>query len=519
MKLKLKGITERGAATAMAVSKHVLNLSEDLTCSVCQSVFVEPVRLDCEHNFCKSCIQKFWGKQRQAVSCPECQQVLPRRSFTSNKVLVNLCEKTRQLELKLEQDRSLCEEEWGNLREDTESELSLCEEHREKLILFCEVDEILICAKCVDSPVHSAHRFLPSQTAIQTYKDQLKLCLDSMETERKDQSKLKQQQEREISQLEELTGSLEKDISAEFAKIHRFLEDKEKHLIEDLRRQKEDDLRPVEENLRRIEEELASLKEKISNLCVDIEQQDNVSFLKELKRYRESYGLKTRKWDMQGEMVISRKSKIRRKKRTIMELRRGYTRFRGPLLYIVWREMKQIISPAPASLTLDPNTAHRNLILSEDRTSVRLGIGGLNVPDNLQRFDTVPCVLSSQGFTSGKHYWEVQVGDKVDWGLGVVIESANRKGSFKYGYWQIPLSNGTEIVAAKIPSVPLTRSVNRRNIGVFLDYEGGRVTFYNADDMSILHTLTDTFTEKLFPFFSPRSCDVGKNAAIKLRQF
>ncbi|GCB77617.1 hypothetical protein scyTo_0018494 [Scyliorhinus torazame] len=285
MKLKLQGITERGAVTAMAVSKHVLNMIESLTCSVCQSVFVEPVRLDCEHNFCKSCIQKVWGKQRQAVSCPECRQVFPRRSFTSNKVLVNLCEEGRQLK----EDRSLCEEQGENLREDTESEhlredtergQSLCEEHREKLILFCEVDEILICAKCVDSPPHVDHRFLPVRKVVQKHKDLLKLSLDSMEKEKKNQSELKQQQEREISELEELTGSLEKDISAEFAKIHRYLEDKEKHLIEQLRTQKEEDLRPMEENLRRIEEELVSLEEKISNLCVDIEQQDNVSFLK-----------------------------------------------------------------------------------------------------------------------------------------------------------------------------------------------------------------------------------------------
>ncbi|GCB84291.1 hypothetical protein scyTo_0025032, partial [Scyliorhinus torazame] len=110
--------------------------------------------------------------------------------------------------------------------------------------------------------------------------DHLKLSLDSTETEKKNQSELKQQQEREISELEELTGSMEKDISAQFTKIHQYLEDKEKHLIEELRTQKEEDLRAMEENLRRIEEELASLEEKISNLSVDIKQQDCIAFLK-----------------------------------------------------------------------------------------------------------------------------------------------------------------------------------------------------------------------------------------------
>ncbi|XP_038672770.1 zinc-binding protein A33-like [Scyliorhinus canicula] len=456
----------------MAVSKHVLNLSEDLTCSVCQSVFVEPVRLDCEHNFCKSCIQQFWGKQRQAVSCPECQQVLPRRSFTSNKVLVNLCEKTRQLELKLEQDRSLCEEQGGNLsedtereqllceqqggnlkedtereqslceqqggnlREDTEREQSLCEQHREKLILFCEVDEILICVNCLDSPPHSAHKLLPLQMAVEQYKEQLKSSLDSMETEKKNQSELKQQQKMKISELEELTGSLEKDISAQFTKIHQYLEAKEKHLIKELRTQKEEDLRPMEENLRRIEEELASLEEKISNLCVDIEQQDNVSFLKELKRLKERYLDKEeneegaeRGKDVEIEMVPRGK----------------YTRFQGPLPYTVWKGMKKIISPVPSSITLFQKAAHRRLIRSVDRTNVRYSIRAVEAPENPERFDRVSCVLGSEGFTSGKHSREVEVGDKTDWAVGVMRESAYRNGPItpgsKQGYFNQWLSN------------------------------------------------------------------------------
>ncbi|XP_078075427.1 zinc-binding protein A33-like [Mustelus asterias] len=511
----------------MAVSKHILSLFEGLTCSICQSLFVEPVRLDCEHNFCKSCIQKCWGKQRQAVSCPECQQLIPRRGFTSNRVLANLCEEARQLELKLEEEhgekldgdtereQSLCEEHGEKLDGDKDREQCLCEKHGQKLILFCENDEILICASCLDSPPHLAHRFLTLPMAVERYKDQLKLALDSMENEKKNQSEFKQQHQREISELEQLTGSLEQDISTQFAQIHRYLEDKEKHLIEELRKQKEEDLRPMEENLRRIEEELTSLEGKILNLCVDIEQQDSVFFLKELKRLRESYLDK-------GE---DEEDAERDEDGEILKFpRRRYLGFRGPLLYAVWKKMKKIISPVPASLTLDPNTAHHDLILSKDLTSVRDSNRAAQIPDNPERFDEALCVLGSEGFTSGKHYWEVGVGKKTDWALGVTRKSANRKGKItqrpKRGYWAVRLSNGNEYKALESPSVPLTPTENPRNIGVFLDYEGGQVTFYNADDMSVLHTFTDTFTEKLFPYFWAGPLNEGKNAApLKLRHF
>jgi len=170
-----------------------------------------------------------------------------------------------------------------------------------------------------------------------------------------------------------------------------------------------------------------------------------------------------------------------------------------------------------AVINLSPKTAHPSLSVSEDRKQVRHADKQQDVPDNPKRFDRVANVLAREGFSAGRYYWEVEVGDKLEWSVGVVRQSINRKGKFTVcpanGFWTLSLRPGGQYTANTAPPVsPLAVEERPGKVAVFLDYDEGSVSFYGVDSGVHLYTFRDSFSDRLHPFFSPGRLHGGRNA-------
>ena len=155
-------------------------------------------------------------------------------------------------------------------------------------------------------------------------------------------------------------------------------------------------------------------------------------------------------------------------------------------------------------MTLDPNTAHPCLILSEDLTSGRLSDKWQQLPDNPERFDEYACVLGSEGFNSGTHCWDVEVGENTWWFVGVMTESLQRKGDYdsESGNWFMWYKDGEyRARSTPQPSTLLRVKQKLQRIRVQLDWDRGELSFSDPDNNTHLHTFTHTFTERVFPYF------------------
>ncbi|XP_030045172.1 E3 ubiquitin-protein ligase TRIM39-like isoform X1 [Microcaecilia unicolor] len=465
----------------MAAANLAESLRDEASCSMCLDYFTDPVTTDCGHNFCRSCITQNWERRDTNFSCPQCRETTQQSNLRSNRQLANVTEMVKKL--------SQC-----SVRPKEED---LYEEHEERLKLFCEEDQKIICLICRESRDHKSHTVIPIKEAVQEYKAKLKMHLKPLRKNLKDLLKFKCAERKKTEVLRRETERKRQIVESEFEELHQFLNKEKQILLSRLEEEEKKILQRITENVTQLEEQSSCLMQLISE-TQEKSQQPATELLKDVKDALS----RCEKMKFPEPEAVSTDLKMGFQLSFPQQLKKWITKFGG---FDWWMEFGKYT----VNVTLDPETAGPDLVLSEDGKSVRSGNTGENVPDTPQRFDYDPCVLGSEGFSSGRHYWEVEVGDVSYWTLGVCKDSVMRKGvidpSPENGFWTVKLWYEQRCWALTSCETYLPLSEILRAVGILLDYEAGKVSFYDAEKKSHLFTFTDSFTGKLQPFFMTHS--------------
>ncbi|XP_037680478.1 ret finger protein-like 4A [Choloepus didactylus] len=172
-------------------------------------------------------------------------------------------------------------------------------------------------------------------------------------------------------------------------------------------------------------------------------------------------------------------------------------------------------------MTLDVDSANNLLILSDDLRSVRCGLIKQNRKECAERFNHAICVLGSSRFTSGRHYWKVDVGTSKEWDLGVCKDSVHRQGtiprSSDHGFWTLGLRDGKVFSASTKPQTAVWVNPWLHQVGIFLDMDIGNISFCDITDGSHIFTFTKISASKpLRPFFSPSISSNGDQGSLTI---
>ncbi|KAK7910364.1 hypothetical protein WMY93_015048 [Mugilogobius chulae] len=538
---------------------------EQFTCSICLEIFVEPVSTPCGHSFCKACLQGYWNHSKKFL-CPMCKKGYSKRPEMSvNRVLAEIssqfqglmqaessgggaskaatlnhshgsssgastgpqlqdsgefagpgdiqCDSCIGRKLKAVKScincpGSFCEDHLRHHRkvktlmshrliEPTSNlEDKICKKHERLLDVYCRTDHTCICSACAEA-THKSHEIVSTDHEYRK----------KMSNVGKKRSELKHLIKERSKKLDEIKQSIkvikanaQKELEeswAVYAELQKLVEQSQAELVELIAARQRGAERHAQELARGLENELSQLKRRSSELEAFSQAHDKVLFLQHvstLSPLPEPFDWSAVSVNTDLYLGTIRASVSGLVDKCNEELKKLYS-----------KELRKLQNYA-SEVFLDPSTAQKNLVVSEDLRQVKYDEHRISHSDMPKRFSPALFVLAREGLGSGRHYWEVDVSRKDAWTLGVARGSARRKGDIKLspegGYWCLWLKNG-EVKALGNTRLPLHLYTLPVKVGVYLDYDGGQVSFYDVKARLHLYTFNDNFNENLYPIFSP----------------
>ncbi|XP_040197909.1 E3 ubiquitin/ISG15 ligase TRIM25-like [Rana temporaria] len=485
------------------------DLRAELECSVCLNIYTDPVMLRCGHDFCRACIKRVLDTQREAGDyfCPVCRKRFRSRpALQRNITLRNIVENFQSAQPDQEDSGVYCthcvDSPVPAVRSCLLCEVSLCDKHlrvhkkspehilcdptlsmesrkcsihKKILEYYCTEDDTCICVTCTLAGEHRGHQVEMLDEASEKKKETLRNVLQKLLTKREETEERAQSLQEHRRKVEEKAAGDTERVTDLFIDLRRRLDDLEEKFQDEISRWAQGVSICMSQMIRDLEikkEELSRKMRHIEELC---NTTDPLNRERHEKLLHDGGGL------------------------DIARISRGLR----ALSDIITRVNVDFYIQEPADILLDVNTAHNTLQISDDRKTVSRSDINQKSPKTPERFVGHPQVLSSRSFSSGKHYWDVEVGGSDAWIVGMCYPSIERgaKPSF-IGWnnksWGLFKKDNQNVAVHEGKGTRLLVNVINNRVRIYLDYEAGRISFYDlCGPIRLLHTFTATFTEPL----------------------
>ncbi|MGH0152764.1 UNVERIFIED_CONTAM: hypothetical protein FKN15_039149 [Acipenser sinensis] len=532
---------------------------DEFSCPVCLEILKDPVTTACGHSYCMGCIKNCWDQTDHTgvYSCPQCRETFtPRPVLRRNTMLAEVVEKLKKTGLNPHPAQSysvpgdvLCDFCTGRKFKAVKScliclasycethvkphyegaafkrhklvnaignlELTLCAEHQRLCEVFCRTDQICICLLCSQDE-HKSHDTVSAEK--ERTEKQKQLGETQTEIQQRIQERLK-----EVEELKQAVESLKKSACIEikesekiFTELIRSIEKIHTKVIELIGANEKAAVNQAEGRMKKLEQEISELRRRNAELKQLSETEDHIHFLQNFQ----SFCVPPESGDLPS-ITVNTDISFGAVRNAVYELKDHIEDFCKGELVKITKTVNEVAAyslqaPEPRNraeflkyscqLTMDPNTAYRELCLSEVNRKVTWG-KGQRCPDNPERFDSYAQVLCREGLSGARCYWEIEwSGEEAD--IGVTYNGISRKGgddSCLLGLndksWSLICSGSSYTAQHNNNQTAITAPLSPR-IGVYLDFNAGTLSFYGVSDtMTLLHRFQTTFTEPLYPGF------------------
>ncbi|EMP40200.1 E3 ubiquitin/ISG15 ligase TRIM25 [Chelonia mydas] len=530
-------------------------LEEELTCSICLSLFESPVTTPCGHNFCGPCLDITWSGLLAGFSCPQCRASFPRRpELQKNTVLCRVVEQFQSAqpagpaEEKKGWDGSRAEVACDSCLEAAAAKTCLtcmasfclehlrphqespafrdhplcpplrdlqrrkCQEHNKLLEFFCREHASCICCVCLVS--HRTCLTGPVPQAKAEKESQLKNRLTELYNQ-SEKASLALDEVRVLQRQTSETAARKMDLlRSEFLEIKALIEEEENQAMKKVEEEEKrvcDKFDYVHNVLGKKKNEIQVIRDQIE---MTLTEDDDITFLKKAAKLRQTStkDVFIPRIDLDQNLIhtiyqgaFSLKEIVKRTVNQPQEKKMEAPKI-GKAPQKPQSESSEDADTNAAKITLDFNTAHNKVLLSDRNTKMSVSEIPQKYNPHPQRFTYCSQVLGFQCFKRGIHYWEVELQRNNFCGIGICYGSMEREGadsrlgrnsnSWCIEWFNSKISAWHNDLEKCLPNTKATK------IGVLLNYEGGFVIFLGVGEKhNLIYKYRAQFTEALYPAF------------------